>query len=654
MGGYWLDASLLVEFIRFDLSLHTRPQCAEEHTMEPYIPHGIAAFQMWVTFALITGALVFYFFEFTTMELTSVGLICALLIFFNFFPVTNESGQNLIDPGRILHGFSNPALIAVLALLVVGQGMVRTGALDHGARVILKVARGSMGPIFAMMFSLIIVMVVSAFLNNIPVVVIFIPIMQALAARFAQSPSKWMIPLSFAAVFGGMLTLIGSGTNLLVNSALIEMGEPQFDFFDFSIPGLVLAGTGLLYVTFIVPRILSDRGGGADTSTSGDGKQFLVQITVGDNAKIIGKRSVGGLFKDLPKMTVRMIQRGRDVLLPPFEDVVIRPDDVMVVASTRKVMRDVIADDPALFHPDLGDDPREGEEGKRPWQEGDQVLAEVMIVPASRFVGQTLSQIGFRYKTHCIVIGVQRRSRMIRSRITDIRLQSGDVLLVQGQPDDVAELRNNHDVVLIEWSTEELPATDHARHAMVIFSGVVFCSATGLMPIVVSALCGAAAMVVYGVININQAFRALDSKIVTTIAAALALGVALQETGGAAYLAHALVVLVEGQSPAVVLSMLFLFVAILTNVISTQACAVLFTPIAVDLAREIGVAPEAFALAIMFAANCSFASPIGYQTNLMVMAPGNYRFIDFSKAGVPLVLLIWVVFSFFMPWYYGI
>jgi di/tricarboxylate transporter len=632
---------------RIDSGAHTQ-------VMEQAFSTSGSEFQMWVTFVLIIGAFVLYVFETAAMEMVSVGLICTLLIFFNFFPVTGEGGSNLVDPARILHGFSNPALITVLALLVVGQGMVRTGVLDHGARVILAVAKGKLGSILALMFSLIIVIVISAFLNNIPVVVIFIPIMQALAARFGQSPSKWMIPLSYAAVFGGMTTLIGSGTNLLVNSALIEMGERPFGFFDFTVSGVVLAGAGLLYITFIAPRLLPDRAAAASLTGARDGKHFLAQITVGESATIIGEKAVGGLFPGLQNMTVRMIQRGKETLLPPYEDVRIRPDDVMVVAAVRKSLRDVLSADPTQLHPDLGDDPRAEGSDNRPWEEGEQVLGEVMVVPASRFVGQTLAQVGFRYKTHCIVLGVQRRSRMIRSKITDIRLQSGDVLLIQGQPNDVSGLRNNRDVVLIEWSSEELPSMDHAKRALIVFSAVVFFAATGIMPIVVSALCGAAAMVALGVINVDQAFRSLDSKIVTTIATALALGVALQETGGAAYLAHSLFVVVEGQSPTVILSLFFILVAVLANIISTKACAVLFTPIAVDLAREIGVPPESFALAIVFAANCSFASPLGYQTNLLVIAPGNYRFVDFSRAGIPLVILMWVVFTLFVPWYYGL
>ena len=613
-----------------------------------------ADFQMWFTFALIAGALYFYFSERASMELTSIGAICVLLVFFHFFPVAGPDGVNTIDPGRILHGFSNPALITVLALLVIGQGMVRTGVLDHGARLLLRFAKGSGGPFLAMLAALLIVMVTSAFLNNIPVVVIFIPIMQALASRFGQSSSKWMIPLSFAAVFGGMVTLIGSGTNLLVNSALIEVGQRPFGFFDFTVTGSVLAGVGLIYIMLIAPRLLPDRSSESDeVGTSNEGKQYLAQITIDPDTPLVGAKPQGGLFRELPGITVRMIQRGSEMILPPFEDYEAGVGDVMVIAATRKALRDAAASDPDLLHPDLGDYSRDTR-GEKPWQAGGQAMAEIMIVPASRFIGQTIAEIGFRYKTNCIVFGIQRRSRMSRQQILGIRLQAGDVLLVQGQPEDIDSLKDSRDIVLIEWSTEDLPASESANVALLIFAGVVILAATGLVPIVVSALTGAAAMVALGVLNVHQCFRSLDSKIVTTIAAALAMGVAMQDTGGAAFIAHGLINLIDGAPPAMVLSLLFLLVSMLTNVLSEKACAVLFTPIAVDIALELGVGIEPFVLAVLFAANCSFASPIGYQTNLLVMAPGNYRFADYFRIGIPLNLLIWIAFSLFVPFYYGL
>ncbi len=608
-------------------------------------------FQMWVTLVIIIGALVVYALERVPMEITSVGVVCALLVFFHFFPVLDAQGVNLLNPVRILSGFANPALITVLALLVMGQGMVRTGILDLGARWLL----GHTGrwPWLSLAIVLAVVIAVSAFLNNIPVVVIFIPIMQALATRFGRSVSMVMIPLSYAAVFGGMTTLIGSGTNLLVNSALIEVGQTPFTFFEFSIPGMVLAAVGLAYVLVVAPKLLPERSGLADSLLEGVGKQFIGQITVTGDSDLIGKDAPGGLFAGLPDMTVRMIQRGEMAILPPFEDYQARPRDVLVVAATRKAFTEALTRDPGLLDPDLQDGRSETEDEYRPWHEGDRMLAEIMVAPASRLIGRTLPQIGFRYHTHCIVLGVQRRSRMIRARLTDIRLQAGDVLLVRGQPDDIDALKVSGDVVLIEWSAKELPSLSHARSAGAIFLGAIGLAAVGILPVVVATLSGAAVMVLAGVLNVRQAFRAVDPLVATTIVTALALGVALQETGGAAFLAHGVVTALEGASVVTVLSVFFLLVAVLANIISTKTCAVLFTPIAVDIAVEIGASPSVFALAVVFAANCSFASPLGYQTNLLVMAPGHYRFLDYTRVGVPLIFLLWATFSLFVPWYYG-
>lgn len=613
-------------------------------------------FQMWVIFALIVGGLAFYVRERGSMELTSIGIVCFILLFFHFFPVVDEAGVATVSPTRILQGFSNPALIAVLALLIIGQGMVRTGVLDRSATLLLTMTRGHGGMIGSLILLLIVAVVISAFMNNIPVVVIFIPIIQALAVRFNKPASKFLIPLSYAAVLGGMTTIIGSSTNLLVNSALIEMGELPFGFFDFTVPGSVMAAAGLLYVVFIAPKLLPDRSGEVESFGNGGGKQFIAHMTVLEDSPLVGEVTVGGLFASLPNKTLRMVQRDDEAIFPPFEDYRVRVGDVLVVAATRKALTETLSNDPDALHPHLGSNDDQGETGgeEQRWKDGEQSLAEVMVAPGSGIIGLTLPQIGFRYKTHCIVVGIQRRSRMIRSRLTEIRLEAGDVLLIQGQNEDVAKLRTHRDVVLLEWSAEELPALRRAKRAGLIFLAVIISAASGLVPIVVSALCGAAAMVIVGVLNVRQAFQAVDPKIVTTIAAALALGVALKETGGADYLAHLMIASAKGASTAVILSLFFLLVAGLSNVISTKTAAVLFTPIAVDMAAQLGVSATPFAVAVIFAANCSFASPLGYQTNLLVMGPGHYRFSDFFRAGLPLIVLLWLVFSVFAPWYYDL
>jgi len=614
--------------------------------------------QMWATYALIIGALVFYALEKWPMEMISIGVVCALLILFHLFPVIGAGGELRLTPARLLQGFANPALITVLALLVIGQGMVRAGVLDVLARWVFRLGGGRQWSSVAMVLA--VALAVSGFLNNIPVVVIFIPIMQALATRFGNTPSKLMIPLSYAAVLGGMTTLVGSSTNLLVNSAMIELDVEPFGFFDFSVPGLVMAGAGLVYVLLVAPRLLPSRYLRAEDLLSGGGKQFIAQLTVAPESPLVGMGAPGGLFANLPDMTVRMVQRGEQAILPPFEGYAARADDVLVVAATRKALTEALARNPGLITPELSiedDTETAAQKGRaddeRPRRTSNQVMAEVMVAPASRLDGQTLRQVGFHHQTRCTVLGIQRRSRMIRSRMTDIRLEAGDVLLVQGTAEDVNALKVNRDVVLMEWSAEELPALDHARSAAFIFIAVITFAASGLVPIVVATLTGAVAMVAVGALNARQAARAVDSRIVTTIGAALALGVALQETGGAQFIAGALVDAMAGAGSAAILSVFFLVVAALSNVISTKTSAVLFTPIAIDIAIELGVSPEAFAVAVVFAANCSFASPLGYQTNLLVLGPGRYKFIDFARTGVPLIILLWAVFTLFVPRWYG-
>ncbi|MEQ8707624.1 MAG: SLC13 family permease [Rhodospirillales bacterium] len=606
--------------------------------------------QMWFVFGLIGVTLTLYALERLPLEITSLGAISALMIFFHFFPVTGGGGVNLLSPERFLSGFANPALIAVLALLVIGEGMVRTGALDRLAQLVLNIGR----PLVAIALSFVLVILISAFLNNTPVVVIFIPIMQALATKIGRSSSALMMPLSFAAIIGGMITLIGSSTNLLVNSALIELGQPAFGFFDFTLPGLAVAAVGFLFLLFVIPRLLPDRAGLAGLLLPGGGKQFVAQITIGPDASLIGETAKGGLFPALPDITVQLIMRGEHGELPPFDNYTISEGDVLVVVATRAALTRVLETDPSLLHPELREREEDEADSEGRWRQGEQTLAEVMVSPSSRMVGRNLEQIGFRYSYHCVVLGIRRRARMIRSRMTNIRLEPGDVLLVQGQPEDVSGLKASRDVVLMEWSQAELPATHRVKRALIIFAAVVGLAATGVVPIVISSLAGAAAMVALDVLNLRQAARSVDGKIVTMIAAALALGVAMQETGGAAFISALLAVGATDASPAIVLSFFFLLVALMSNMLSAKATAVLFTPIAISLANQVGAPVEAFAVAVIFASNCGFASPIGYQTNLMVMGPGHYLFRDFIRAGLPLLIVIWLAFSLTAPFFFDL
>ena len=605
---------------------------------------------MWLTFAVIVIAVVSYATEYFTLEFTSLSVIAILLVLFEILPVETAAGP--VTSSRLLAGFADPALITVVCMLVIGQGLVHTGALQRIARDILFLTRGS-GRV-AIALTLMLAMALSAFTNNTPIVVVFIPVLQALAERDRMSSSKVMIPLSFAAILGGMTTLIGSSTNLLVSGAMLDMGEAPLTMFSFTVPALVVALAGLAYVGLIAPRLLPARSNMAGALVGSAGRQYLAQITIGPTSSLVGHAAASGMFPALKDLSVQLLQRGEHAELAPFEDIVLRSGDTLVVAGTRKALTDLLARDSGL----IGDvDREEPETGSPavPRKPGDeQVLVEVMIAPASRMVGQNLEQIGLRRRFGCIVLGLQRRSRMIRQRVTEIRLEAGDVLLVRGRREDVEGLRANPDVLLMEWSAAELPALHLARRAIVISALVIGAISFELMPVVIAAVCGAAAMLATSCLNIRQASRAVDSKVVMLVAAALAMGVAMQATGGAAWLAHLVIAATGGDDPAVVLSAFFLVVALVTNVLSNNAAAVLFTPIGINLAHSIGVDPMAFAVAVVIAASCSFATPIGYQTNLLVMAPGHYRFSDFLRAGIPLVVIVWLTFSLFAPIYFGL
>ena len=604
---------------------------------------------MWITFIIIFISLIVYASERLAVELTSIAIVCVFMLYFYIFPVPGKGIENLLSPKEFVLGFANSALLAVLALLVMGQGMVSAGVIDKVAHVVLRLS-GSRGWI-AVLFILLVVLVISGFLNNIPVVAIFIPIMDAIASKFYATPSKIMMPLSFAAVLGGMTTLIGSGTNLLVSGTLEDMGQDPFSFFQFTLPGLVLAFVGFLFVFFILPRLLPNRSSNTEEFVKNSNVSFLSEITVSEGSLLVDLKSETGIFGAYPDLILRVIERGDDVFLPPFENIKLKVGDVLVVTATREALEEAISHDPNLLIPRLQD---EANQEVEKWNEGDRVLVEVMVRPDSNLVQQTLSSFQFRQKFNCVVLGIERRSRRLKTRISKIPMIEGDVLLIQGQTNDIKLLRNSSELVVLEWSSQVLPKLENAKKALIIFFLSIGAAVLGYLPIMLASLCGAVAMVLSGVLNIKTALKAVDTKIFTMIPAALAMGLAMQGTGGAKFLSSNLIFFLGDESPYLMLSFFFLLVAIISNLISAKAAAVLFTPIAVGISQGLGVPVEPFAVAVIFAANCAIATPMGYQTSLLVMGPGHYTFGDFARGGIPLIIILWITFSVFSYGYYNL
>lgn len=612
--------------------------------------------QMWVVYGFIIATVILYSRETISSELSSLIILSSLLVFFYLFPVPDAGGKNQLSPTTLLSGFANPALIAVLALLVIGEGMFQTNALNAPARFISDL--GARRPKLTVALTFTLISFVSAFLNDTPVTVMFIPVLATLAQRLRLHPSKVMMGVSFASILGGMTTLIGTSTNLLASGVVTRAGLPPMHIFDFTIPGALLASVGLLYLIFVVPRLLPEREGAtseiANSSEPTAGKQYIAQIGVGHGHPLVGARSASGLFPEIKNMTIRMIQRGEHPILPPFEDVVLQPGDEIIVAATRQTLTEALKSGGKIFEGMLEERFAEGAEVDAPSKpSGELTIVEAVVAPASRMVGQTIEQIAFRNATGCIVLAIQRRSRMIRTRLDDIRLESGDVLLILGKRNQIQALRHNRDIILLEWSATDLPDPKLSRRAVLIFAAMMGGVLIGGVPIEIMAVVAAASSIIFGVLSVSQASKAIDRRIFLMVGASIALASALDFTGGAVAIAEASVHLFSGFGPGFILSALVLVGAIITNVLSNNATAVLLTPIAISTAQALNLDPMPFVYGVIFAANCSFATPIGYQTNLLVMGPGHYTFNDFIKAGTPLVILIWLTYSLFAPWYYG-
>ena len=601
-----------------------------------------------IFFVVLTVSL--YILEKWSIVVKSIFILSTLLVFFSIFPLYDDSGKNLLPPSIILSGFSNTTLISVLSLLILGQGVVKTRVLDNFISNFIDIFPGNQKLII--LLSLFFVLVLSGFLNNTPVVIIFIPIFQSIASKVGSPISRYMMPLSYVAILGGMTTLIGSSTNLLVANSLNEMKGIELGFFDFFIPGSVIALAGLIYVIFFSKYLLKNNTPMANELIGSSGKQFITQITVSNDSVLLNKEIQKSLLEDLKNVTILMVQRKEHAVIPPFSEFKLVAGDVLVVASTREALSELISKKNGISTSELSNMSNLGKENED--FDNNQILSEAMITPTSTLVGQTIENISFRYRFNCIVIGLQRKARMIRNRMTEIALEPGDILLIQSTKESIKNLRTHSDILPMEWSSTEIIKSDLAIKSILIFLSVILLSIFEILPLVVSSLLGVLFMLTTKIITIRESFRAVDKNLLLIVVTSLALGNLISTTGTAQFISDIFFNLLKDASPIILLSTFFILVSLLTNFISNNACAVLFTPIGLDLAEKAEIDPKLFAISIIFAVNTSFLTPMAYQTNLLVMGPGHYKFVDFIKFGLPLTLICWLTFTLFFPLYYNL
>lgn len=601
----------------------------------PPDPHGIAIMLLAVV------ALFLFSRDRIPMETSALVVLGILVVGFQVFPYVSPDGRTL-DTGDFLAGFGNSALITIMALLICTRGLEVTGALqpvaDRLARIWLR------SPMLALLVALVLAAGLSMFLNNTPVVAMLLPILVSVAMRTGRPASSVLMPVGYATIIGGMCTTIGTSTNLLVVEVSTQMGLAPMGMFHFTGIALSAAAFGIAYLWLVAPRLVPPRTPPMpDTSP----RVFEAILHIGEDSGAVGLTVPGLIARTEGKMKLGAIERGPGLFVARLPSVTIRAGDRLHVRDTPEKLKRFEAQLGATMYQggDTPDGPAEGERTK----EASQRMAEIVVTRGSPLHRRTLNTVPF-FAHHGLLPVAVHRPRSPGADVTDIGdvlLRAGDIVLVQGAAASLDGIKRLGNVLVVDGSMD-LPHTSKAPVAATIVVAVVLSAAFGVLPIGVAALVGVLAMVTSGCLNWRGALGALDRRLIIVIVTSLGLGRALTVTGGTQYIADLFVVAAAPVPTIVALGGLMLVIALLTEVVTNNAAAVLGTPVAVFIAQRLGVPPEPFVLAVLFGANMSYLTPIGYQTNLMVLSAGGYKFSDFFRVGTPLQIIMWLALTVFI------
>ncbi|WP_440766591.1 SLC13 family permease [Natronorubrum sp. DTA7] len=598
---------------------------------------------MLVVFGVVGLALVLFVTERLPIDVTAILLIVVLVV---LEPWTG------IDPSTGISGFANDATITVLAMLILSGGIARTGLVQEIGRRMAAFAGDSLRKqLFATVLA---TSPVSGFLNNTPVVALLVPIVTDVANRGNTSPSKLLIPLSYASQVGGMLTLIGTSTNILASDISARLGDdyPElhaFSMFEFTQLGAIVVVVGALYLIFVGHYLIPERvPPRADYIEEYDVGDYVVDVAVVPDSPLAGATVDDATEGFGPEIDVVQVVRGRERSIAPRRDTRLREGDVLVVRTDRDAIT-LLEDVEGV---ELVGNPQSTAEITN--EDGEGIVTELIVSLDSRLVGERLEPESFREEFGAAVLGLRRHGTLVGERLVGRRLDVGDTLLVQAPPDALDRLSRRNDVIVAREPPRPEYRADKAPIAVAIMIGVVAVAALEVYPILVSALAGVVAMVVTGVLDSNELYDAVEWDIIFLLAGVIPLGIALEQSGGAAYIAF-LVVQSAGFLPTLVVLWLFYIVTgLITEVISNNASVVLMIPVAAAAAAGIGANPLAFVFAVMFAASTAFLGPIGYQTNLFVYGPGGYKFSDYFRVGAPLQLILSVATVLGIAFFWGV
>lgn len=570
--------------------------------------------QAWLSLALTAGVLGVLI---TTRLAPHVVLMSALTIL---------SVTGVLTPSEALGGFANSGLITVAAMFAVAAGLHASGGIDLLVNRLLGKPASTRGAIIRLLLP---VLPLSAFLNNTPVVATMIPAINAWTRKIGIAPSRLLIPLSYGAMIGGTLTMIGTSTNLVVAGQYEALtGRDDFGIFSITLVGLAVAITGSAFMILVLPRLLPDR---STRRPFANMREFTVEVAVDPNGPLVGLTVEQAGLRELERLYLVEISRGKSVVTAAPSEEILQAGDRLVFAGETDAITDLLRINGLAASINDGTPLMEDRAERR--------LVEVVVSQSCAAVSQTVRSSKFHDRYGAIVLALARNGERIEGNLGNIIIQPGDTMLLEARPAFVSRQRYNKDFLVVNDLDSEPPRHEKAVMAWAILGIAVLAAGVGVISMLNAALVAVAAMMLTGCLTVSQAEKSLDLPVLITIAASFALGTALEKTGVAAMLAQNMVAL-SGGRPWLLLVLTYTAVTLLTETITNNAAAVIMVPLALAITLEAGLNPEPFMLAIMIAASASFATPLGYQTNLMVYGPGGYRFSDFLRAGIPMNIVV--------------